>query len=192
MIWREKSRLLIALGTFLVLNAIFFLTYRVRYKERVTALSNKLEASSVQLQEARAARTAAERQIAAYNEVLQTIDQVYTEWWATPEERLTALILEIRKLAAKSQLRPPSVSYNHAASSLKGEPTSTLSISFGVQGSYHQVRKFINMLELSPQFVIIDELGLSGPADGGSTLQFSIQLKTLFRETEARAKPRAL
>ena len=59
--------------------------------------------------------------------------------------------------------------------------TSTVGIVFMVQGDYQQVRRLINLLELSDQFVIIDAIALAGsPNDPKLTL--NLQLKTVFRE----------
>jgi len=191
MIWREKRILLIVLGVLLLANTIFFFTYRVQYVNRLQDLDAKQEQTKARLQQAHRARISAEQQLAAYKKVQSDLQVLYTKNWATPAERLTALIDEVKKLAAASHLEPPSYAFT---SSETKNPTrgsvgaTTVGIAFTVQGTYEEVRRLINLLELSDQFVIIDGISLAGsggPAD--KILTLNIRLKTLFRDTRVPA-----
>ena len=178
MIWKEKRWLLLILGVLLFGNLVFFFTYRVRFEQHVEALDGTFDQTREQLIQARAARTSAEKDLATYRQVVTSIDQVYDGWWATPEERLAPLLIELRSLARTSGLIPRSINYNQSEQRTEGD-TSSLTIAFGVAGSYEQIRRLINLLELSDQFVIIDELGLD--QGGREALHLSISLRTLFR-----------
>src|SRR5438105_6463423 len=112
--------------------------------------------------------------------------------------RLTALIDEVKRLAAASHLQPPAYAFSSGASKqsspdstpVKGSiGTTTVGIAFTVQGTYEQVRRLINLLELSDQFVIIDGIGLgtSGTTAADKILTLNIRLKTLFRDTRTNA-----
>jgi Tfp pilus assembly protein PilO len=191
MIWREKRILLIVLGVLLLANTIFFFTYRVQYVNRLQDLDAKQEQTKARLQQAQRARITAEQQLAAYKKVQSDLQVLYTKTWATSTERLTALIDEVKKLAAASHLEPPS--YVFTSSETKS-PTrgsvgaTTVGIAFTVQGTYEEVRRLINLLELSDQFVIIDGIGLAGSgAAAEKTLTLNIRLKTLFRDTRVPA-----
>lgn len=181
MIWREKRWLLAILGALLVVNLLFFVTYRVRFQQRVEAFDARLDQTREQLVQARSARVAAEKDLAVYRQIVNTVEQVYDRWWATPEERLAPLLIELRALAKRSGLIPRSISYDQRDQQKEGD-TSSLSIAFGVAGSYDEIRRLINLLELSNQFVIIDEITLG--QGGGSALHLNIRLRTLFRAPE--------
>jgi Tfp pilus assembly protein PilO len=183
MIWREKRVLLIILGLILAANTIFFLTYRVRYEQRLNDLDQKKTESEQRLEGARTARITAERQIAGYRKVQHDIDVVYNERWSTQAERLVPMIKEVKRLAAASQLVPPS--YAFTLSEPKADQSGALNatlvgISFAVQGPYQQVRRLINLLELSPQFVIIDTISLTSQNE--QNLNLNLHVKTLFRD----------
>lgn len=182
LIWREHRRLLLILGTILLINVGFFLTYRVRYQQRVEDLEQRHARAESDLLRAQNARRAAERQLASYREVERGIQRVYNESWSTPDERLTPLILEIRSLARKSDLEPTSVSYDRSADT-RESGASTMNISFGVKGTYSQVRRLINLIELSKQFVVIDEIALGESGESDATVGLRISLKTIFRYT---------
>ncbi|MGZ8798200.1 MAG: hypothetical protein ACXW2F_12710, partial [Thermoanaerobaculia bacterium] len=159
MIWREKRTLLIVLGVLLAANTIFFFTYRVQYQNRLEGLEQRRQLAEQQLTDARAARAAAERRYASYQKIQSDVKMVYDEQWSTEAARLTALISEVKKLAVASQLVPPSYSFSRADEKVKGVPGSrTVGIAFTVKGNYQQIRRLINLLELSRQFVIIDQI----------------------------------
>ncbi|HVR41952.1 MAG TPA: hypothetical protein VMS56_00790 [Thermoanaerobaculia bacterium] len=183
MIWREKRWLLLGLGTLLVANLVFFVTYRVRFEERVQGQEARLDQTREALQQARAEREAAERDLATYRQIVGTVDRVYDEWWATPQERLTPLILEMRELARRSELRPRSIAYS--TDDRGTGDTASLAISFGVSGSYEQVRRLINLIEVSNQFVIIEEIGLGESGGATGDLSLTLRLRTLFRDSGA-------
>jgi hypothetical protein len=200
MIWREKRVLLIVLGLLLLANTLFFFTYRVQYVSRLQDLDARQEQSAAQLDQARNARVIAEQQLAAYKKVQTDLQVLYNDRWSTPMLRLTMLIDEVKKLAAASHLQPPSYAFTTAESkpvvgpnsvtpSTKGSiGTTTVGIAFTVQGTYEQVRRLINLLELSDQFVIID--GISLATTGTATdkvLTLNIRLKTLFRDVRTNA-----
>ncbi len=188
MIWREKRFLLIILGVLLAANTVFFFTYRVQYENRLRALDERLELAKKQLEAASRARVAAEQQLAAYRQTQRDVEQIFATRWATENERLTAVIDEVKQLARASQLEPPSYSFTRTATTGSGGTGSRkpvgateVGISFTVEGTYQKVRRLINLLELSDQFVIIDQISLS--ATTGDTLTMNLHVKTLFRDT---------
>lgn len=190
MIWKEKRVLLVILGLLLVANTAFFFTYRVRYKNRIDSLDQRLVESQAKLSEARAARMTAERRYASYRKVERDVQYIYDQKWATQGERLTAVISEIKKLAVASSLVPRTYTFTNQeavvgdANARSGRRAPSLDatevgISYGVEGTYEQVRRLINLLELSDQFVIIDAITLS--SQSGESLQVNLHVKTLFR-----------
>lgn len=182
MIWLEKKWLLIGLGAFLLVNLLFFVTYRIRYEQRVADLDRRLEIAQDQLQKARNERAAADQELRAYQDAVKDIQVVYGDWWSTSEGRLAPLIVEIRQLAARSELRLRAINYD-STQQKKELGASFFGISFAVQGNYAQIRRLINLIELSRQFVIIDEISLSGDPVDASPLQMNLRLKTLFGGT---------
>lgn len=192
MIWREKRILLTVLAVLLAANTIFFFTYRVQYEKRLQGLDARLDEVKSQLEDARRARVAAEQQVAAYRQIERDIQHIYDTKWATETERLTRLIREVKRLTVESQLAPArSLSFQRAVSKTTGTSASrnatVVGISFTVEGRYQYIRQLINRLELSDQFVIIDQIGLS--AADGDNLTMTLHVKTLFRDATAQRRP---
>jgi D-alanine-D-alanine ligase-like ATP-grasp enzyme len=188
MIWREKRILLIVLGVLLAANTIFFFTYRVQYENRLRELDQRLEQTKGQLDEARRTRVAAEQQLAGYRKVEKDLRQIYEVEWSTENQRLTRFIGEVMRLGTVSQLTPRSYSFTGAVSKgtkVAGANAIEVGVAFPVEGTYQQIRRLINLLELSDQFVIIDQVSLSSGT--GDKLNMTIRVKTLFRDTAAPA-----
>ncbi|HVR39326.1 MAG TPA: hypothetical protein VMU84_09535 [Thermoanaerobaculia bacterium] len=189
MIWREKRVLLIILGLLLAANLAFFLTYRVQYRARLEALEERHQMSAASLERARDARMKTEQQYKSYRKVEKDVQFIYDQKWSTQGERLSPLITEVKRLSVASQLIPRSYNFTRVEAKgpqlkSRGRRESSLDatevgISFGVEGQYEQVRRLINLLELSDQFVIIDSISLSSQT--GDSLQVNLHLKTLFR-----------
>ena len=188
MIWREKRILLIVLGLLLAANTLFFFTYRVQYQNRLRELDTRLDEAGSQLDAAGRARAAAAQQLASYRKTQKDIRDIYDIRWSTQQQRLTAMIAEVQRLGHAANLVPKSFGFTRTApmsiASVK-TPTGTIEagITFSVEGKYEQVRRLINLLELSEQFLIVDSINLSSVS--GDNVNINVHVKTLFRDTPA-------
>jgi hypothetical protein len=185
MIWREKRLLLIILGLLLAANTIFFFTYRVQYESRLEALDERRDQAKARLQETKRARVAAEQQFAAYRTIERDVQRIFSENWSTEGERFTRIVTEVKRLAMAADLTPASTSYsrteNRRDRTRRDLGATEVGITFSVQGTYQQIRRLINMLELSQHFIIVNGIQLSSAQ--GDSLNLNLQIKTLFRDT---------
>jgi hypothetical protein len=187
MIWREKRVWLIVLGLFLAADVFVFVTYRVQFQRRIEDVEARRAQAENRLDAQRRARQTAEQTFARYRKVQAQLDTLYNTRWATEHERFIPLVNEVKKLAVASQLVPRSYSFTRleekdtGTKTKAGIGTTVVSITYSVQGNYQQVRRLINLLELSEQFVIIDSLSVATSGDP-NLLTMNLRLKTLFRE----------
>jgi hypothetical protein len=189
MIWKENRIFLGILAVLFAANVFFFFTYRVQYETRLKDAEARMHAGESALLKARQARVAAEQQLASYGKVQAALQNLYEQRWSTETQRLTAMILEIKRLNAAAGMSPPSYAFTQAIKEKEKARagaigTTTVGITFSVQGDYQQIRRLINLLELSEQFVIIDSITLAGSASDPK-LTLNLQLKTVFREPHA-------
>ena len=192
MIWREKRILLIVLGLLLLGNVVFFLTYRVQYQSRLDEMSDRLDQAKDQLDRTKRSRAEAEMALQAHRKVERDVQLVYDETWSTQPKRLTALIAEVKRLAVASNAVPQTISFARQEAEDKRTTRRTkdvgareVSIAFSVEANYQQVRRMINLLELSDQFVIIDKIALT--QGEGDQLTLNLRIKTLFRDETVAA-----
>lgn len=197
MIWREKRLLLFVLGALLLANTMYFFTYRVRYQSRLDSVEQDLAQKEAQLEQAHLARVKAEQRYQSYRQIERDVKVVFDDYWSTEPERLTKMIAEVKRLTVASSLEP--AGYGFTKGQVKNDDrarkranigATEVGIGFGVQGSYEQVRRLINLLELSQQFVIIDQIALS--SGDGANLTVTLHLKTLFRDDNGKVASQRL
>lgn len=106
----------------------------------------------------------------------EALTVLYDQRFATEAERLTRLINEVKKLAQRAGLEPQSISYPEETLDEYG--LVRMSLVFGVQGTYPQLRMLVNLLERSDLFLVLDQIALTGSAK--SVLSISLQISTFF------------
>jgi uncharacterized coiled-coil protein SlyX len=193
MIWREKQIWLIVLALALAADVFVFVTYRVQFQERIEDVEGRKAQAEARLASVRAQRQAAQDTFARYRKVQSDLDVLYNTKWATRNERLIPWINDIKHLGEASKLVPRAISFvktdekevkDPSLMKVKAPGTSSVTMSYSVQGNYQEVRRLINLLELSDQFVIIDSLSVTA-TENSDLLNVSLRLKTLFRELQA-------
>src|SRR5205085_2489395 len=109
--------------------------------------------------------------------------QIYDDEWSTQNARLTPFIGEVMRLVTLSQLVPKSYSFagtpSKGVAKTAGANAVEVSIAFPVEGTYQQIRRLINLLEVSDQFIIVDQVTLG--SENGDKLNVTVRVKTLFR-----------
>jgi hypothetical protein len=156
-------------------------------------MDDRLAQAEGQLAQTRHARAAAEAKVQAYKKIENDIAQVFNDHWSTRPRRLALLIGEVKRLADASNAIPKTYTF---ASEQEAQVAGTrgrdvalganeVSINFSVDASYDQIRRMINLLELSQQFIIIE--GVSLAASEENKLNLSLRLKTVFRDDEGPA-----
>jgi type IV pilus assembly protein PilO len=88
----------------------------------------------------------------------------------------TAKLAGIKALPATLDLEP-----------IEGSDTlEMMSISAGYEGTYADLTKFVNLLDKSPRFLIIENMQ-TAPQQGGQSLNVTLKLDTFVRETAGPA-----
>ena len=179
-IWRRHLAFWVPALAFFVLNLAFFSAYRLVYAGRVEGLRGTLENREERLETLREQSAELTALVATARDSRERLESLYTERFSTQRARFTAVTSEIRELARRAGLEPAAMSY----------PTEEVEeyglvkryFTFGVTGTYVELRQFINLLELTPSFVVLEQVTLSGGE--GAQLDIRLNLSTLFVEEE--------
>jgi Tfp pilus assembly protein PilO len=126
------------------------------------ALGDKEKAIAAVLEDARSSR--------------QALAVLYRDRFSTQAERLTQLITEVKRLAQRAGLEPKSISYPEET--LDDYGLVRMSLVFGVEGSYPQLRMLVNLLEHSDLFLVLKRVALNN--SNSSTLGINLELSTFF------------
>jgi len=187
--WRRRFRLWTVPFVFFALNLAGFVFYRTAFAGNVEALQDLVRTAK---QDREAIATDREASIAYLDRVERrraAVERLYGETFATEAERLTDAIREAKSLARQAGLTPKSISY--PGEPLEAQGMVAQRIVFPVDGTYEQLRRFINFLELSPQFLTLERISLNESRGPGPNPILSIQLElsTVFVVAETQRPP---
>jgi len=88
-------------------------------------------------------------------------------------ERLVSFLVDVAKRTHAAGLVPERISYAASADAKSGMVH--FLATFNLSGTYEQIRRCVNLLEGSPQFVVVERLGLRSD-EGATSLAIEVQL----------------
>lgn len=165
---------------FLLVNLVAFGIYQVVYADEAAVSQSRLDEAQEQLATLRERRHELEDYIGRVQSTLDAIDQLYGTELASEEERLTAILREVKRLAREANLEPQATTY--PKEELEDYGLTRRAFVFTVQGTYFDLRKLINSLELSDSFLTLEDVSLSEAGRAGNRLTIALRLSTLFSE----------
>ena len=136
-------------------------------QERVTAVRSELDAL--------------ERTSSKLACVESDVQHVFEVQLSSKMERMTAIQREVRKLARDRGLDPDRITYG--ATAVKDSGLVRFTIAFPLEGAYDTLQGFIQAVEASPNFLIVQ--GVSIQEAQGSSLKLQIELVTYFQDPDA-------
>ena len=179
-LWRDNPRAWGLPLALLLLGVAVLVGYQLAFADRVGAIRAAVERESGELTRLRSQRQQLEQLVARAERSRGGIRELYELRFATESERLTELIREVKELAERAGLRP--TNFNYPDRSLEDYGLIERSIVFSVQGTYRELRQFVNFLELSESFIILRSITVRG---GSNELNLALQLATLFSGRDA-------
>jgi Tfp pilus assembly protein PilO len=193
-IWRQRLWVWVPALFFFLANATAYTVYRFGFADRVASLQEDLKTQKDRLDPLEARKAKLEALLARSRRNDAEIRRLYAESFSTRKQRLTNITAEVKSLARKAGLDPKTLSYPEEQIQQYG--LIKRSFVFSVEGSYVNLRKFINLLELSNSFLTLEAIDLTPgtsegpvrgrggvvvqPAQTGSELRISLTLSTLF------------
>jgi Tfp pilus assembly protein PilO len=188
-IWRQRLWVWLPALVFFLANASAFTVYRLGYAGNVQSLGRDIEGQKDELKKLQAERTELAQRIGRVAENRRQVDGLYQRF-ATRRQRLTDVTAEVQSLARKAGL-DPSRSISYPEQEIEDYGLVKRSFVFSVDGNYVDLRKFLNLLELSDSFLTLEDASLS-ESSKGPELRINLTLSTLFtRERPTKTGPGA-
>lgn len=181
-IWRQRLWVWLPAAVFFLANVAAFGVYRLGYAGDVQSLERSFDERRGELRDVEGRRRELERLIGGARQNRQRITQLYEERFSTRRRRLTGITAEVKKLATQAGLSPRDLTYPEET--IEDHGLVERSFIFGVEGTYLELRKFLNLLELTDSFLTLEEINLTG-GSGGPELHINLSLSTLFSREEA-------
>ncbi len=182
--WRRKLWWWVPPLAFCLLNFGAFNFYHSAFAGRVDELQTLHRSAAVDLESLRQDRQELEGFLHRAGGSDEGVDELYGERFSTEAERFTKVLIEVKSLARQSGLNP--TAFNYPKTNLKEYGLIKRSIEFSVEGTYDQLRLFINFLELTPQFITLESVSLndSGQDQRNPKLGIRLVLSTVFAADE--------
>jgi Tfp pilus assembly protein PilO len=177
-IWRERWKTWLPMAVACAAAFAFLVLYVVAYAERVPLLNDRLTAERQRLESLEGDRASLDQARQRLNVNQSRIQEFYDERLSTERRRFTATVAEVRDLARRAGLDPQLISY--PKTEILDQGLVKKGIVFGVNGSYEDLRRFLNLVELSDRFVAVEEIGLGAREQSGGALEISLSLSAWF------------
>lgn len=183
---REKAPLIAAvILTWLGLNLAFAFAVNIPRATEVATLSDGVQNMSREIQK----KTAdIDRLRPQHGRVLtgrSNLEVFYNDVLSTKQERLISFQREIREIAQKYNVNLEAISYPRETLANK---VTKLSAAMPLAGSYENLRSFLETIERSENFIVIESIQLSNSKEGGVILSLTIVLSTYFVDPDAPEK----
>jgi len=185
-LWWERRWVWLPAAVFVLVGIGLIVGYELAFAGRLGLQAGALDARRRELDEVTARRREVAALLLRARSTRAAIDELYDRRLGSQAERLTVVMLEVKKLARQAGLSGiDAISYGDEV--LEGLPLVKKSITFSAAGDYEQLRAFVNLLELSPSFMSLDEIRVhgGGDRDRGGGLRMEVRLSTMFLAAEA-------
>lgn len=189
-IWRMRLWVWVPALLFFLANAVAFSVYRFGYAGQVQSLEAGLGDVQEQLHPLSLKRKELERRLQRAGAAEAAVQRLYEERFSTRSQRLTAVTTEVKTLARKAGLNPRALSYPEKE--IEDYGLVERSFVFGVEGTYLELRQFINLLEQSDSFLTLEAISLGeASSDQGPELRINLSISTLFTREGDPEQPEA-
>ncbi len=176
----EHRRAVYALVAGVVINLLVYAFFVYPLQSDVANVEQRTRASEEALAAAQADYARANGTLTGKDRALKELDTFYSSVLAkdlTGARRLT--FARLAQLAARSRLDLERRKYEPVVE--RGSNLTRLKVTMDLAGSYADIRDFIHEIEASPEFVVIDDVGLTEGVQSEETLRLTLQLSTYFR-----------
>jgi type IV pilus assembly protein PilO len=148
-------------------------------------LRREQETQRVQLARLQA-RTATSKRLVEKVETARREGDQFLEKYVTDRRTMSSAIRdELNRTAKEAGIRALPATLDLEA--IEGSDTlEMMTISAGYEGSFADLTKFVNLLDKSPRFLIIENMQ-TAPQQGGQSLNVTLKLDTFVRETAGPA-----
>jgi Tfp pilus assembly protein PilO len=180
---REKSGVIIAvILVWLGLNLTFAFAVNMPRARRVAQLDESVlstgSALTTRMRDVKSLREHHARVLTGN----ESLDLFYSDILSTKGQRLISFQREIREIAVRFNISLETITYRR--DTFTKDKVAKFTASMPLNGSYENLREFIDTIERSENFIIIDSIQLTSSKEGGVILSLLIQASTYFVDDE--------
>jgi Tfp pilus assembly protein PilO len=168
---------------FIVINLVIFALLVLPNQSRIATLQSNYASARTQAMSEQKQNQELKTRIANLRKAQKDLDEIYTKWLVPKEKGVTDIRLELESLAQSMQVRRQDVSLRYQA--MPDFKLQQFTVSVPVEGTYRNIRQFINKLERSRHFLILERVDLTVPSKRpADTLNLDFKLSTYLVDEE--------
>lgn len=171
--WLKLWYLWLPAGALVVLNVVWLTGLRGTLLGRGSLLAKQVSDAEAEVSKLEGQLGQLERTAKALEELKANLGELRERRLGPMRERLVPFLQDVVKRTQEAGLQPERVSYTAHREEKTGLVYFTAA--YAVKGSYDQIRRCVFLLESSPEFVLLDGLGLRGD-ESASSLDVGVQL----------------
>ena len=170
-----------AIGTLLAANLVAAVMAFKPFGGSADDLRREQEALRVQLARLQARIATSKRLVEKVETARREGDQFLAKYVTDRRTMSSTIQEELNRTAREAGIKSLPATLN--LDPIEGSDTlEMMTISAGYEGSYAALTKFVNLLDKSPRFLIIENMQ-TAPQQGGQALNVTLKLDTFVRET---------
>ena len=183
---RQMARQIVAL--YLALLVVNVLVYAVLVRPRaqsVRQMRAESQPARERLKEREAEAKAREGTLAALELAKSDLERLRKDVLSTRDRRMIEVQLEVARLARQFGVNYQRVQYENEE--LEDEGLDRMAMVVPLSGGYGSLRKFLQAVETSDKFLVIEQVALATGKEGGALVDLNITLASYFDNPGARA-----
>ena len=177
----EKRHLILPLILAVIANAVLYAVVVFPLGHQVTSAENEANDARAELNRARQDYQSARATVAGKQQADSALQKFYQE--VLPADQGIARKLTYTRLAQLAEQANVHLEHgNNAVKREKGSTLSKLTTTYTLTGDYRDVRRFIYALETAPEFIVLENIGLSAATgQEARALSMKLDIATYFR-----------
>jgi Tfp pilus assembly protein PilO len=182
----EKRNILLPLVVGIIANIVLYVVVVFPLGHQVVTTEREERTAREQLVKARQDFSSAKATVTGKEQADAALQKFYKD--VLPSDQSVARRLTFTKLAELA--KQANVKLDHGTNETAREKSSSLSkltTRYTLTGNYPDVRRFIYSLETAPEFIILENIGLSSSADAQTArgVAMTLEIATYFRTANA-------
>jgi type IV pilus assembly protein PilO len=179
----EKRSLIVPLAVAIIANALLYAVVVFPLGRQVANAGNEARLAHEELNHARQDYLSAKATVAGKQQADAELQKFYTE--VLPADQGNARKLTYTRLAQLAREANVRLEHgNNVVKPIKDSRLSKFTTTYTLTGDYRDVRRFIYSLETAPEFIVLENIGLSssiGEQQQPRSLAMTLDIATYFR-----------
>lgn len=182
----EKRPLVVSLTVAIIANALLYAVVVFPLGRQVANAQNEARLSHEELNHARQDYLSAKATVSGKQQADAALQKFYSD--VLPTDQGSARRLTYTRLAQLAREANVRLEHgNNVVKPMKDSRLAKFTTTYTLTGEYSNVRRFIYSLETAPEFIVLENIGLSSAADEqqqSRTLAMTLDIATYFRSRD--------